>query len=102
MIRQALLTAMFVMSAGAAMAQPMPPAPPGGGAMEQLAVCRADVQRFCQGIRPGQGRIRACMRSNQDRISQACRDAIKAVIDQRRARREQRLRGEAPMPPRPN
>ena len=47
--------------------------------------CRSDVQTYCQGIRPGQGRIRACLRSNRDRLSQGCRSAIVAAIDARRA-----------------
>jgi hypothetical protein len=46
--------------------------------------------RYCQGIRPGQGRIRACMRSNQDRLSPACKEAIAGVIQRRQQMREQR------------
>jgi len=46
--------------------------------------CHADVQKFCQGIRPGQGRIRACLRSNKDRVSDGCKSAVAALIQTRK------------------
>lgn len=92
-----LAAAALALTMGAAIAQPYPPppppppgapmAPPPPGALEP---CRADAQRFCQGIRPGAGRIRACMRSNQDRLSPACKQAIAGVIEQRRQMRQER------------
>jgi hypothetical protein len=92
-----------------AMAQPYPPPPPpppGAPMAPQppaLEPCRVDVQRYCQGIRPGAGRIRACMRSNQDRLSPACKAAITGVIERRRQMRDERRKmwGYPPRPPRP-
>ena len=46
--------------------------------------CHADVEKFCQGIRPGQGRIRACLRSNKDRVSDGCKSAVTAFIQARK------------------
>ncbi len=38
--------------------------------------CAADVQRLCQGIAPGGGRLHACLKSNADRLSPACRQDL--------------------------
>lgn len=34
--------------------------------------CGADAQKFCKGIRPGQGRILACLKSHQSELAPAC------------------------------
>jgi hypothetical protein len=34
--------------------------------------CNADAQKFCKGIRPGQGRILACLKSHQSELAPAC------------------------------
>jgi hypothetical protein len=34
--------------------------------------CKADAQKFCKGIRPGQGRILACLKSHQSELAPAC------------------------------
>lgn len=45
--------------------------------MKQMnQACKADRQQFCKGIRPGEGRIRACFVQNQAQLSQQCRDAL--------------------------
>lgn len=94
-----LTLAVVAVSMGTAMANPYPPPPPPppGAPMAPppppppaLEPCRADAQRYCQGIRPGAGRIRACMRSNQDRLSPACKQAITGVIEKRRQMRQER------------
>ena len=46
--------------------------------------CAADAQRLCQGILPGGGRIHACLKSNADRLSPACRQDLAQA--QQRAR----------------
>lgn len=58
--------------------------------------CKADIQTRCGGIRPGGGRIRACLTSNRDRLSQGCRDAITAAIAARRAARGQQSAPQQP------
>lgn len=37
------------------------------------AACRADVDKFCKKVEPGEGRIHACLRSNANKLSQQCR-----------------------------
>jgi hypothetical protein len=53
------------------------PAPPAGGNVR--AACRDDSQKLCPSVRPGGGRIKACMEAHKDQLSQPCRDALKAA-----------------------
>ncbi len=39
-------------------------------------VCKADVDKFCKGIKPGGGRIWACLKSNEVNLSQPCKDQM--------------------------
>jgi hypothetical protein len=39
-------------------------------------VCKADVDKFCKGIKPGEGRIWACLKSNEADLSQPCKDQM--------------------------
>jgi hypothetical protein len=39
---------------------------------EGKGVCKADMEKFCTDIKPGGGRIWACLKSNGDRLSQEC------------------------------
>ena len=41
--------------------------------------CKADIEKFCKGIKPGGGRLWACIKSNNDRLSQECKDHIAMV-----------------------
>jgi hypothetical protein len=34
--------------------------------------CNADAKKFCKGIRPGGGRILACLKSHQSELAPAC------------------------------
>lgn len=47
--------------------------------------CREDVQRLCADITPGDGRIVACLKSKEDKLSPAC----KARFDEGKKRLEQ-------------
>ena len=38
--------------------------------------CRGDVGQYCQGVQPGGGRIAQCLRSNKDKLSDACKSAL--------------------------
>jgi hypothetical protein len=35
--------------------------------------CKGDAEKFCKGIRPGQGRILACLKSHQAELAPACK-----------------------------
>ncbi|MBE7439385.1 MAG: hypothetical protein HS115_13075 [Spirochaetales bacterium] len=45
---------------------------PGQGA------CRKEVQELCKGIKPGQGRLRACLEENKAKLSPACQKRFEA------------------------
>lgn len=42
----------------------------------RLAECRPDVEKLCQGVQPGRGRIASCLRQNESQVSAACKEAI--------------------------
>jgi len=50
------------------------------------AACQADFEKNCPGIRPGGGRLLACMREKQAAFSDGCKDALKAAQAQRQGK----------------
>jgi hypothetical protein len=40
--------------------------------------CRPDAGRLCQGIKPGQGRIWACLKSHEAELAPPCASAMQA------------------------
>lgn len=40
--------------------------------------CSADVEKLCPGTTPGDGRIKACIRKNHSKLSDGCKEALKA------------------------
>lgn len=38
--------------------------------------CAADVERLCNGVQPGEGRIMQCLEQNQSQLSQQCSDGM--------------------------
>ena len=39
-------------------------------------VCKADAEKLCPGVQPGQGRIAACLMKNEAKVSPACKEAM--------------------------
>ncbi len=39
--------------------------------------CREDLQTFCSGIQPGQGRLLQCLEKNSAKVSSRCKQALK-------------------------
>lgn len=46
--------------------------------MHRTGPCKADVEKFCKDVKPGQGRIVRCMQAHENELSPACRDKIAA------------------------
>ncbi len=44
--------------------------------------CAASAARFCRGMRPGGGRVFACLYARSDRIPKACFNAAQATLKQ--------------------
>ncbi len=45
-------------------------------AMALMQVCRGDYDRLCSGVRPGGGRVLACLQSHADQLGAACAGAM--------------------------
>ncbi len=43
------------------------------------AACMPDIEKFCADVKPGQGRMRDCLRKNKAGLSQTCKDAHKNI-----------------------
>ena len=59
---------------------PSPPPPGGGGAGDFAKVreaCHDDVERLCKDVKPGDGRLRECLRAHKDELSAGCQTAIR-------------------------
>jgi Golgi apparatus protein 1 len=56
---------------------------PGGG----HGACRADVEKLCKGVEPGQGRIAECMKQHEAQVSGEC----KAQMQKMHAEMESRM-----------
>jgi hypothetical protein len=64
----ALISALLICGSGTAMAQTM---------AEKLA-CKADFQKLCPGVKPGDGRPFACLAEHKDKLSPSCAKVIAA------------------------
>jgi hypothetical protein len=62
--------------------------------------CKADITALCQGVQPGGGRIKECLKANRDKLSDGCKSAIAAA---RQARQDARASSapQAPAQPTP-
>lgn len=38
--------------------------------------CQSDIKKYCSDISPGEGRVAACLKSKEDKISDACSGAM--------------------------
>jgi Cysteine rich repeat len=82
LIRTVVLVATVALPA-LALAQGAPPVPPPGegGAPGHFAkvraACRADVERLCKDVKPGEGRIRECLKTHAAELSDSCKAAIR-------------------------
>lgn len=44
-----------------------------GAAREAHRACKPDVEKFCQGVQPGGGRIVACLKQHEAELSESCK-----------------------------
>ena len=68
-----LILATLGLSASVALAADKPDKPANGGTR---VACKADVEKLCSTVQPGQGRIIACLKQNEAQVSASCKDAI--------------------------
>ena len=70
-----LVASTVVMAAGAASA------PAGGGGAMQA--CKADAERLCPGVKPGEGRIMQCLKEHKKDVSPECKKEVGEARRQR-------------------
>ncbi len=52
-----------------------------GEAVGQLtAACGADIEKYCKGVKPGAGRMDACLAKNAGKISGTCNQTYKVAL----------------------
>lgn len=51
-----------------------------GQAADPGKPCQADVKKICPGVKPGHGRILACLEGKTDQLSDACKEVIKTKL----------------------
>jgi len=57
----------LMLAAGTARAADSPPA----------QACKADMDKFCSGTEPGEGRVLACLHEHKDALSTGCQEQLK-------------------------
>ncbi len=73
----AVALAASLLLAGAASAQ--------GGMSATRQACQADMQKLCNGVQPGGGRVMQCFKQHKDELSAPCKAAIAERMSQKRA-----------------
>jgi hypothetical protein len=43
------------------------------GAQAVAQACKADVEKLCPGVQPGEGRIAACLKEHKTEVSKPCK-----------------------------
>lgn len=71
----------IAMSAWADTPPPPPPPPP---PVHSVAVaCKQDIETLCPDIKPGDGRLKACFKSNYKQLSPGCKGALSLSMHNR-------------------
>ena len=71
-IRPLAAALLFAIGFSGAHAADAPAAPPA-----VVEACKADVEKLCPGVQPGEGRIAACLMDKRRQVSDGCKTAIK-------------------------
>jgi hypothetical protein len=83
-------TAFAAAAATAAFAQQPPaPAESTGAETSVMQACGADVQTYCNGVTPGQGRIAHCLRPHLKQLSPECKGKVVEAHAKRKQMQEQ-------------
>lgn len=61
---------------------------PAAAADKKAGPCADDAAKFCKDVKPGEGRIAACLKEHEKELSQACVDKRAKDAGRREARRE--------------
>jgi hypothetical protein len=56
----------------------------GGAAAPGSNACKADAEKLCPGVQPGEGRIKACFKQHKDQLSPECKNEISQAAKKRK------------------
>lgn len=56
---------------------------------EAMEACKPDAEKFCKDVKPGGGRVVACLKQHKSELSAECKAAGGKVHEERAERREQ-------------
>ena len=59
------------------------PTAPSTSSATFVEACGPDIKQFCSAEKPGDGRITKCLRDNDDKLSQFCKQALTTARGQR-------------------
>lgn len=48
----------------------------GTGEGPVATACKAEIEKFCPGMKHGQGEVRACLEQNKDKVGADCKKAL--------------------------
>jgi len=90
----AVSVAAALLSIATAVAQPTNPSPtetqsPVRTPAPLKAACGPDLQQFCTGITPGQGRLISCLREHRVQLSTGCRTYLRELRQKNAEKRKQ-------------
>ncbi len=71
-----VLAGMVLLVSSGALAQQQQRPQPTPLQVQVVESCGADAERFCPGVQPGQGRIKACLEPHLHQLSRQCKNAI--------------------------
>jgi cysteine rich repeat protein len=69
--RLLVVAILLVLPASVALAQN-----PKAEAKAILEACKPDIAHFCGNVPPGEGRVKACMKSHLPELSEPCKEAL--------------------------
>jgi hypothetical protein len=67
-----LMQAALILSAALVLPAAFAADAPAAGAQVSDA-CKADIQKLCPDVQPGEGRIKACVKEHKDQLSSECK-----------------------------
>jgi hypothetical protein len=47
---------------------------------ESARTCKGDVAKFCAQVKPGDGRVLACLEANREQLTPECRSVVKLQL----------------------
>jgi hypothetical protein len=50
---------------------------------EVAKACEDDVQQYCVGVKPGEGRVAQCLKEHKDKLSAECKTQIAALLEKK-------------------